>query len=56
MRYLLDTHILIWHFEGNEKLSNEVRENVLFNSKNQIFVNIVSLCENIIFVNENVQV
>ena len=30
MRYLLDTHILIWHFEGNEILSREVREDIAY--------------------------
>jgi PIN domain nuclease of toxin-antitoxin system len=45
MKYLLDTHILIWHFEGSEKLSSEVRDNILFNSKNQVFVSIASLWE-----------
>jgi len=45
MKYLLDTHIIIWHFEGNEKLSNEGREDILFNSKNQVFVSIASLWE-----------
>ena len=45
MKYLLDTHILMWHFEGNEKLSNEIRERILFNSENQVFVSIISLWE-----------
>ena len=45
MKYLLDTHILIWHFEGSEKLSNEIKDSVLFNSKNHILVSIVSLWE-----------
>ena len=45
MRYLLDTHILIWHFEGNEKLTHKIREDILFNAKSQIFVSISSLWE-----------
>ncbi|MCL2089004.1 MAG: type II toxin-antitoxin system VapC family toxin [Oscillospiraceae bacterium] len=44
MKYLLDTHILIWLFEGNEKIS-ETAKSILFNSSNRIFVSIVSLWE-----------
>jgi PIN domain nuclease of toxin-antitoxin system len=44
MRYLIDTHILIWHTEGNRQLkSSFIRE--LANPQNQIFVSKVSLWE-----------
>ncbi|MCL2773109.1 MAG: type II toxin-antitoxin system VapC family toxin [Oscillospiraceae bacterium] len=45
MKYLLDTHILIWHFGGSDKLSNKIKDDILFNSKNEIFISIVSLWE-----------
>ena len=45
MKYLLDTHILIWHFEGSDNLSEKMKESVLFHSENQIFVSVVSLWE-----------
>lgn len=41
MNYLLDTHILIWHLEGNKKLNNTWRE-VIANPENTIFVSIIS--------------
>jgi len=44
MSYLLDTHILIWLFEGNENFSRRARE-ILFDSGNQFLVSIISLWE-----------
>jgi PIN domain nuclease of toxin-antitoxin system len=44
MKYLIDTHILIWHTEGNRQLkASFIRE--LSNPQNQIFVSKVSLWE-----------
>jgi PIN domain nuclease of toxin-antitoxin system len=44
MKYLIDTHILIWHTEGNRQLkASFIRE--LSNPQNQIFVSKVSLRE-----------
>ena len=44
MRYLLDTQIIMWHFEGNKKLPHKIRE-LLYNSENLFFVSAVSLWE-----------
>lgn len=44
MRYLIDTHVLIWYLEGNEQLSKKVREE-LDNEENVIIISIVSLWE-----------
>lgn len=44
MKYLLDTHILLWSIEKPEKLSKTVI-NILKDSKNEIFVSAVSLWE-----------
>ena len=44
MRYLLDTHIALWLFEGNEKLSLSAR-NTIFDTDNEIYVSIVSAWE-----------
>lgn len=41
MKYLLDTHILIWHLEGNTELNTTWRE-VIANPENIIFVSIIS--------------
>jgi len=44
MKYLIDTHILIWYMEGNEKLKNaEIA--IIDNPENQIFISNVSLWE-----------
>jgi len=45
MKYLLDTHVVIWHFEGSEKLSDKIKNDILFNSKNHLFVSVASLWE-----------
>ncbi len=47
MKYLLDTHILIWYLEGNIKLNNRWRE-VIANPENTIFVSIISPWEMIL--------
>ena len=44
MRYLLDTHVALWLFEGNEKLSQSAR-NIIFDTDNEIYVSIVSAWE-----------
>jgi PIN domain nuclease of toxin-antitoxin system len=44
MKYLIDTHILIWFLEGNTSLSEKAR-NLITNTDNQIFVSIASLWE-----------
>lgn len=44
MKYLLDTHTLIWSILDNEKLSPEVR-NIIENPKNEIFVSGISFWE-----------
>lgn len=44
MKYLLDTHTLIWSILDIEKLSPEVR-NIIENPKNEIFVSGISFWE-----------
>ena len=44
MRYLLDTHSLIWFFEDNEKLSILAKTEIK-NLQNRCFVSIASLWE-----------
>jgi len=42
MRYLIDTHILIWFLEGNKQLSPKYQA-IIANTTNNISVSIVSL-------------
>jgi PIN domain nuclease of toxin-antitoxin system len=44
MQYILDTHTALWLFEGNENLSQTVR-NIIFNDENEIYVSILSAWE-----------
>jgi PIN domain nuclease of toxin-antitoxin system len=44
MRFLLDTHILLWFLENDSKLSTQVRE-VITNPENLIFVSAISAWE-----------
>lgn len=44
MNYLLDTHALIWLFEGDEKLSKNVRQ-IIENQENVCFVSSATLWE-----------
>ncbi len=44
MQLLIDTHILIWFFEGNKLLSKSRRQ-IIANPQNEIFVSIASLWE-----------
>jgi PIN domain nuclease of toxin-antitoxin system len=44
VRYLLDTHVALWLFEGNEKLSQNAR-NIIFDTDNEIYVSIISAWE-----------
>jgi len=44
MRYLLDTHVLIWYFDDPSRLSSEV-EKIIDNSENHIFISSVSFWE-----------
>ena len=44
MRYLLDTHILIWSFENNVRLPRHFKE-IIEDTDNQLFVSIASLWE-----------
>lgn len=44
MKYLIDTHILIWHAQGNDKLhSNTI--NIINDSSNEIFISVISVWE-----------
>jgi len=44
MNYLIDTNIVIWYLESNEKLPLEIR-NIISDDKNSIFISIVSFWE-----------
>jgi PIN domain nuclease of toxin-antitoxin system len=52
MRYLLDTQIALWLFEGSEKLS-QAAQDIIFDDKNEIYVSIVSAWEVAIKVSIN---
>ncbi|MCL2125586.1 MAG: hypothetical protein FWH33_06320 [Oscillospiraceae bacterium] len=41
MRYLLDTHVALWLFEGNEKLPQNARD-IIFDNDNEIYVPLTS--------------
>jgi PIN domain nuclease of toxin-antitoxin system len=45
MKYLLDTHVLLWHFKGDKRLSTKVQEEVLFHLDQQIYISMASLWE-----------
>ena len=44
MPYLLDTHSLIWFFEGSTKLPQAIRQ-IIADPKNDIYLSVVSLWE-----------
>jgi len=44
MKYLIDTHVLLWIFEGSEKIPQKVKE-ILINPENEICLSTVSLWE-----------
>lgn len=44
MKYIIDTHTLLWYIEGDEKLSKKVIS-ILQNKNNKIYVSKVSLWE-----------
>ncbi|PZU86702.1 MAG: PIN domain nuclease [Chryseobacterium sp.] len=44
MKYLLDTHTLLWFFEGNSNLSDDARS-AIENADNICFVSIASIWE-----------
>jgi PIN domain nuclease of toxin-antitoxin system len=52
MRFILDTHILIWFLEGNRSLSNSRRQ-IISQSQNDIFISIASLWEMAIKISLN---
>lgn len=52
MKILLDTHILIWYAEGNNRLSLKAKV-ALENSDNIKFVSVVSLWEIVVKANSN---
>jgi len=47
MRYLLDTHVIIWGVNNSDKLCEAVKK-ILENKDSQIFISIVSLWEFVI--------
>lgn len=44
MRYLLDTHALLWYFDNSDKLSEKAR-NIIRSYDFQIYVSVASLWE-----------
>jgi len=44
MRYLLDTHTVIWHFESSSKLTQNIAK-IIYNPKNIIYISSISLWE-----------
>ncbi len=44
MRYLLDTHTLLWYLDGNEKLSRKSYD-IIVDPHNQVLVSVASLFE-----------
>ena len=47
-RILLDTHVLIWWFNGDEKLGENAIQNIV-NPENIIFVSAIKIHSTIIF-------
>ena len=47
MKYLIDTHILIWWAENNKKLKKQYKK-IIANGDNIIFVSVASVWEIII--------
>ncbi|GMO17421.1 MAG: type II toxin-antitoxin system VapC family toxin [Termitinemataceae bacterium] len=43
-RYLLDTHVAIWFFDGDDKLSDVVRR-IMWDESNAVYMSIVSAWE-----------
>jgi len=52
MRYLLDTHVIIWYFENLSKIPQEIYK-IIDNRKNSIYISSVSLWEIAIKININ---
>ena len=44
MKFLVDTHILIWTLTNDEKLKNEVRQ-IIYNPQNEIYYSPLSIYE-----------
>ena len=51
MKYLLDTHTLIWFFSADKQLSNKAKKTIDSFSENMCFVSIASLWELAIKIN-----
>jgi PIN domain nuclease of toxin-antitoxin system len=44
MNYLIDTHVLIWYLDGNNRLPGKIRD-LINNDDNIVFISIASLWE-----------
>lgn len=44
MRVLIDTHILIWHLEGNSQLPSSQRQ-IIIDPTNNVFISVASFWE-----------
>ena len=52
MKYLLDTHTLLWFVENNETIPQKIKD-VIINNDNEIYVSVISLFEIAIKININ---
>jgi len=52
MRILIDTHILIWHLDGDSRLSKKTIE-IIENENNEIVISVASLWELAIKINSD---
>ena len=52
MKYLLDTHAIIWLIDESSKMPQKIKD-IIINSENQIFISSVSLWEIALKVNLN---
>ena len=44
MKILLDTHILLWYFDGDKRLSQEARD-IIADDKNEVYYSLISIWE-----------
>ena len=52
MKFLLDTHVIIWHFDDSPKLPKEITE-IMKNSESKFYISSISLWEIAIKMNLN---
>jgi len=50
MKYLIDTHVIIWHYESLSKIPPKIGE-IIYNRENSIYLSSISLLEMAVKVN-----